>query len=358
MLNIVEVLYLVGYLASLIAGAWCVSEGGDILGEKYDATIIGGFIISWLNTAPETIFFITALESNSPSFAVGAISGSVIVVCTVAVGSCVYIGAKSRETGTIHLQPGVRRQAHILGGSLIVITSALIFGFQYWIGILGVTYYVGFLCWTIFHRTASTPSTAIVHKSPSVESQTSIVIEDVAKEHESDDDEEEQPTWKGVAYLLAGAILIYSCSEPFISSVVNIGKGVGLSPVTLAFFFAPIASEAPEILESISLSRKGKTQSINIAFSNLVGGTLSKTTLLLGILCFYAQNRGYTWVSPTYTVSMSLVLLCALSSAAFGFSEKHSAGRGLMLAALFFFCGIVQCLLSYHTGGEDAVTIN
>lgn len=57
-----------------------------------------------------------------------------------------------------------------------------------------------------------------------------------------------------------------------------------MSPTLLAFFLAPIASEAPEILESISLSRKGNPQSINVAFSNLVGGTLSKTTLLCAVL--------------------------------------------------------------------------
>ena len=104
---LVELGFLVLYLGLLFAGAWCVSEGGDILGEKYDATIIGGFIIAWLNTAPETIFFITALETGNPNFAVGAISGSVIVVSTVAVGCCVYIGARARKGNTIHLLHGV-----------------------------------------------------------------------------------------------------------------------------------------------------------------------------------------------------------------------------------------------------------
>jgi Ca2+/Na+ antiporter len=56
-----------------------------------------------------------------------------------------------------------------------------------------------------------------------------------------------------------------------------------VNAILLAFFLAPIASEMPEILESISLSRKGNTQNINIAYSNLVGGTITKTTLLLGV---------------------------------------------------------------------------
>jgi Ca2+/Na+ antiporter len=293
---LITVLYILGFLALLILGAWCVSEGGDILGDKYDATIVGGFIISWLNTAPETIFFITALETNNPNFAVGAISGSVIVVCTVAVGSCVYIGASSRKAGTIFLLPGVRKQAMMLGGSLFVMVLVLLFGFHLWIGALGILYYVGFMCWTIFHKAAYNAITSGgLNKTPLTPNNNNADLdisispdktERGGHNHDDDEDhedEEEQPTWKGIAYLVAGGLIIYLCSEPFIQSVVQIGSDIGLTPLALAFFFAPIASEAPEILESISLSRKGKTQSINIAFSNLVGGTLSKTTLLLGV---------------------------------------------------------------------------
>lgn len=58
---LVESAFLLLYLALLFAGAWCVSEGGDILGEKYDATIIGGFIIAWLNTGIVRIFRIVLL---------------------------------------------------------------------------------------------------------------------------------------------------------------------------------------------------------------------------------------------------------------------------------------------------------
>ena len=125
---------------------------------------------------------------------------------------------------------------------------------------------------------------------------------------------------QGFAYLFAGGFLIYMFSEPFINAVVEVGEGVGINPGlgslllyfrvaegvgdsfhleclliplpvvcaptrtgVLAFFLAPIASEAPEILESVTLSMRGKTQNINIALSNLIGGTISKTTLLLGV---------------------------------------------------------------------------
>lgn len=62
----------------LCFASWCVGEGAEILGKKYDASLIGGLLIAWLNTAPETIFFVTALQSGNPRFAVGAVSGSTI----------------------------------------------------------------------------------------------------------------------------------------------------------------------------------------------------------------------------------------------------------------------------------------
>lgn len=98
-------MYLVaaGSFVLLVFASWCVGEGGEILGKKYDASIIGGLVIAWLNTgtprastairswglcilmgkvclwiAPEAIFFISALQSNNPRFAIGAVSGSTI----------------------------------------------------------------------------------------------------------------------------------------------------------------------------------------------------------------------------------------------------------------------------------------
>jgi len=91
----------------LVFASWCVGEGGEILGERYDASIVGGLIIAWLNTAPEAIFFVTALESENPRFAVGAISGSTIVVSTVAMGACFYFGTVSRKGRSFVIQTAV-----------------------------------------------------------------------------------------------------------------------------------------------------------------------------------------------------------------------------------------------------------
>lgn len=365
MLIILQFIYLIIYLALLILGAWCVSEGGDILGSKYDASILGGFVISWLNTLPETIFFITALENNRSNFAVGAISGSVIVVCTIAVGCCVWIGgimsqknknSEENEEKTsdqissqfssqpvnsmsisafdkfgskrILLLQSVRQQALILLASCIVPLLTIIFGFNLIVGSLGLLGYTVFLLWSLFKsKTEEEPL-------------------------EDEEDEEDKPAWKGFAFLMAGGVFIYAFSLPFIDTVVNIGQSLNIAPLALAFFFAPVASEAPEILESISLSRKGKTQNINIAFSNLVGGTVSKTTLLTGILSFYGSRRNFAWLSPSFTVSYILVIICAAYVGSFGISSNHEIKKGKNLIALFFLCSIVQFSIAYIFGSK------
>jgi len=328
--------YLVGSVSFvlLVFASWCVGEGGEILGRKYDASIIGGLIIAWLNTAPETIFFITALSSGNPRFAVGAVSGSSIVVCTVALGICLWIGAKARKTGIIQLQPAVKKQCNILAASLIITASIALTGFTLICGFAGVIFYL----WFVFSSI----------QNPTEES----------KEHDEElgDDieemEEEVSVSKGVMFLVTGGLLIVLFSSPFINAVVEAAALMKVNPILLAFFLAPIASEAPEILESISLSRKGNAQSINIAYSNLIGGTITKTTLLCGIFCFFGVYKGFVWES-SYSLSLALLSVCAGSAAGIGtlFHQQYK-WHGIALLLLFVLTGAIQYTTNSHFEGE------
>lgn len=327
----------------LLFASWCVGEGGEILGKKYDASVIGGLIIAWLNTTPEAIFFVTALVSSNPRFAVGAVSGSSIVVCTVALGACLFIGARARKTGTIHLQPQVKRQCMLLGLSLIVTTSLVLAGFNVIIGIFGVVYYIGFIIFSLGNK----------------------LPDDVdSKEHDleagiEEEEEENVPVSKGIMYLVVGGFLIFGFSKPFIVCVVNAASSLHVNPILLAFFLAPIASEMPEILESISLARKGNSQNINIAMSNLVGGTMSKTTLLCGIFCFFGISKEFVW-EDSYTISLCLLILCAAAAAAIGYFFKvQTQYHGVFLFVLFAIVGAIQYLsnASLHETIEIETTL-
>jgi len=328
--------------ALLVLASWCVGEGGEILGKKYDASIIGGLIIAWLNTAPEAIFFVTALSSSNPRFAVGAVSGSSIVVCTVALGACLWIGANARSSRYIVLQPQVKRQCMLLGVSLFVTVAIAVTGFSMALGVLAVLFYAGFITYSLSNKLPDIPE----------------------KEHDLEggmdgadhEEEEDVPVYKGILYLVAGGLLISIFSRPFIFTVVQAASALKVNPILLAFFLAPIASEMPEILESVSLARKGNSQNINIAFSNLIGGTITKTTLLCGIFCFYGVSKGFEWESPSYTVSLFLLAMCAGAAAGIGyFASRQTSKHGIMLFVLFVITGIIQYL--NNTSFDEAIEI-
>jgi len=333
--------YLSGLVSFILLGfaSWCVGEGGEILGKKYDASIIGGLVIAWLNTAPETIFFITALNSGNPRFAVGAVSGSSIVVCTVALGACLWIGAKARKSGHIRLQPAVKKQCYILGASTLVTATIALTGFTIVCGVAGVLYYLWFLYYSLHHKEE-------------------IDVNEQAKQHdeelgEVEEEEEEGSAFKGFAFLVAGGSLIILFSSPFIHSVVEVASIWKINPILLAFFLAPVASEAPEILESISLSRKGHIQAINIAYSNLVGGTITKTTLLCGIFCFFGVYKEFEWESPSYTLSMTLLIICAGCAAGIGaLFQNQTKWHGMALFVLFIIVGVIQYTTNSSVEGE------
>jgi Ca2+/Na+ antiporter len=175
---------------------------------------------------------------------------------------------------------------------------------------------------------------------------------------EEEEDHENVPVGKGIAYLAIGGILIFASSSPFINAVVEAAAHLNVTPILLAFFLAPIASEAPEILESISLSRKGNSQSINIAYSNLIGGTITKTTLLCGIFCFFGVAKQFIWESPSYPLSLFLLIVCAGTAAGIGsFFTSQTKWHGLVLLVLFVIVGIVQ-FMNNHNVFEDDIPVH
>merc|ERR1712137_466836 len=210
-----------GSFGLLVLASWCVGEGGEILGQKYDASIIGGLVIAWLNTAPETIFFITALNGNNPNFAVGAVSGSTIVVSTVALGACLVIGSRARGRKPFNLQVSVKKQCFILAGSVSLPVLACMIGFNMFVAALGCGMYCAFLYYSLRYSNS--------HQSDKKEDQ-DLEVGFVEEE------EEEESVIKGALYLLVGGILIVLFSSPFITSVVEVATLWRVSPSLLAFF--------------------------------------------------------------------------------------------------------------------------
>jgi Ca2+/Na+ antiporter len=195
-------------------------------------------------------------------------SGSTIVVSTVALGICMVSGAAARPSGHVVLFHGVRVQGLILLASLFVLFLLIVFEFNLFIGIVGILEYCVFAIFTLFFKPSEVrPEDRLLPMNAA----SFASLEDAALEKndmlgdEDDEDSSKNPAWKGWLFLALGGANIYIFSTPFIHSVIELGNVFSIKPMLLAFFLAPLASEAPEILESFTLSRKGRTQNINIA---------------------------------------------------------------------------------------------
>ncbi len=119
-----------------------------------------------------------------------------------------------------------------MGYSLVVTTAMSLFGFQMITGIAGILFYFGFLYVSL---TSKEPE-------PVKTNEDSQDIESGGKELPVEEEEEHHnaPTWKGIAFLCAGGVLIFSFSGPFINRVVLFAEYLEVNPILLAFFLGMI----------------------------------------------------------------------------------------------------------------------
>ena len=68
-----------------------------------------------------------------------------------------------------------------------------------------------------------------------------------------------------------GTLLVVLISDPMVSVLSEVGKRTGISPFYISFIFAPLASNASEVIASYKYALKKTSQSITISMSALEG---------------------------------------------------------------------------------------
>ena len=71
--------------------------------------------------------------------------------------------------------------------------------------------------------------------------------------------------------LLIGTLVVVLISDPMVSVLSEVGKRTGISSFYISFIFAPLASNASEVIASYKYSLKKTSQSITISMSALEG---------------------------------------------------------------------------------------
>ncbi|KAI5054922.1 hypothetical protein GOP47_0030067 [Adiantum capillus-veneris] len=121
---------------------------------------------------------------------------------------------------------------------------------------------------------------------------------------------------KSLIYLVSGAALAATFSDPLIDSIQGFSNASRIPPFFVAFVVVPLASNASELFSSIVFAMKKRKRNISLTYSQIYGSVTMNNTLCLGIFLGIVYARGLTWdFSSEVTVVLLNILLVGLIGA-------------------------------------------
>ncbi len=248
-------LLLVGFVV-LIKGADFFVDGASSLAKKFNipAFIVGLTICAMGTSAPELAVSITAATSGSNSLAIGNVLGSNFFNLMVVLGVCAAIKPIA-VTKTLLRRDYPVSIAGILLLSVFLMSDADVSRVE--AGIF-VTLLIGYIVWAII---------------------------ETKKEQENDPEleeaeEEDLPVWKVIVYIIGGAVAIVVGGDLVVNAAKFIGNLVGMSEKLIGFTICAIGTSLPELVTSITASKKGKN---DMAMGNVIGSNIFNVLCILGI---------------------------------------------------------------------------
>ncbi|XP_002985423.2 sodium/calcium exchanger NCL2 isoform X1 [Selaginella moellendorffii] len=100
---------------------------------------------------------------------------------------------------------------------------------------------------------------------------------------------------EAILYLLSGSLLAAAFADPLVNSINGFAQASQIPPFFIAFVFTPLASNASELVSSISFAQKRRKRNISLTFSQIYGAVTMNNTLCLGIFLGLVYTRGLTW---------------------------------------------------------------
>jgi cation:H+ antiporter len=139
-----------------------------------------------------------------------------------------------------------------------------------------------------------------------------------------------------ILLFLYSALTIVAAAEPFVEGLKGIGEDLGISKFVLIQWFAPLASEAPELTVAAVLASRGRALA---AMVMLISSKVNQWTLLIGSLpVAYAISGAHISPLPMDSRQVEEVFLTAAQSAfavAIFASLSISFREALLLLGLF-----------------------
>lgn len=109
----------------------------------------------------------------------------------------------------------------------------------------------------------------------------------------------------GMMAIGTGLILIFS--DPMVDVLSNVGERISVPPFYISFALAPLASNASELIASITYAKKKTKKTITVALSALEGAACMNNTFCLAIFMGLVYFQGLAWKFSAETLAILIV---------------------------------------------------
>ena len=125
---------------------------------------------------------------------------------------------------------------------------------------------------------------------------------------------EPRPLWAALClsalWFAAGTALCAAFAGPLVNSLGDLASATGVPAFTLSFFFAPLASNASELVSSLRFASGRRASRISATFAQVYGAVVMNHTMVLGALLAVVHAKGLPMRYGAEAAVMALPTLC------------------------------------------------
>lgn len=276
-----------GLLLILTYAAYLLSQGAEVLSEKWGFNVVGSIMLALVTTLPEYAFVFWASMKEQYRMAIGSAIGSCTLLITLGYGLVILLATSRfsrKPVPEIKLSPATRVDAaYLLVTALVAL--AFVWGdnaLSFWEGLVLAAVFLGYALQVV--RSGIVHHAEKGHRVPRRDCILAFVK------------------------LIAGGVIVYVCSEPFVDSMIHVATLLGVSPVAIAIVLGPIASEMPEKLTAyIVVLRDGSKAELSVC--NFIGSKVNHNSLLLAVMPFVAHVKGHDIVRGLMSINFLVMTI-------------------------------------------------
>jgi len=106
-----------------------------------------------------------------------------------------------------------------------------------------------------------------------------------------------------------GTLLVLIFSDPMVEVMSNVGERLSIPPFYISFVLAPLASNASELLASVSYAKKKTQKTITVALAALEGAACMNNTFCLAIFMALIYFKNLAWKFTAETLAILIIQL-------------------------------------------------